>query len=121
MSAPRAKKRLASSARPPLSRMPVTRATAKRIVVADDQASVREGFVLMLDGTLYVSPHTVKSHINRIFAKTGSADRAAAARAEPAEEDVAGADGPATDHPVLGTSRHSSGLGFRHGGEHRPG
>jgi DNA-binding NarL/FixJ family response regulator len=27
---------------------------------------------------LYVSGHTVKSHINRIFAKTGSADRAAA-------------------------------------------
>jgi len=30
--------------------------------------------------TLYVSAHTVKSHINRIFAKTGSADRAAAIR-----------------------------------------
>lgn len=29
---------------------------------------------------LYLSPHTVKSHINRIFAKTGSADRAAAVR-----------------------------------------
>jgi DNA-binding NarL/FixJ family response regulator len=29
---------------------------------------------------LYVSAHTVKSHINRIFAKTGSADRAAAIR-----------------------------------------
>lgn len=29
---------------------------------------------------LYVSTHTVKSHINRIFAKTGSADRATAAR-----------------------------------------
>jgi DNA-binding NarL/FixJ family response regulator len=27
---------------------------------------------------LYLSAHTVKSHINRIFAKTGSADRAAA-------------------------------------------
>jgi DNA-binding NarL/FixJ family response regulator len=27
---------------------------------------------------LYVSAHTVKSHINHIFAKTGSADRAAA-------------------------------------------
>jgi len=26
---------------------------------------------------LYLSPHTVKSHINRIFAKTGSADRSA--------------------------------------------
>jgi DNA-binding NarL/FixJ family response regulator len=29
---------------------------------------------------LYVSTHTIKSHINRIFAKTGSADRAAAVR-----------------------------------------
>jgi DNA-binding NarL/FixJ family response regulator len=29
---------------------------------------------------LYLSLHTVKSHINRIFAKTGSADRAAAIR-----------------------------------------
>jgi DNA-binding NarL/FixJ family response regulator len=27
---------------------------------------------------LYLSTHTVKSHINRIFAKTASADRAAA-------------------------------------------
>jgi DNA-binding NarL/FixJ family response regulator len=31
-------------------------------------------------GELYVSAATVKSHINRIFAKTGSADRAAAVR-----------------------------------------
>jgi DNA-binding NarL/FixJ family response regulator len=31
-------------------------------------------------GDLYLSAHTVKSHINRIFAKTGSADRAAAIR-----------------------------------------
>jgi DNA-binding NarL/FixJ family response regulator len=29
---------------------------------------------------LFLSAHTVKSHINRIFAKTGSADRAAATR-----------------------------------------
>jgi DNA-binding NarL/FixJ family response regulator len=29
---------------------------------------------------LYLSAHTVKSHINRIFAKTGSADRSAAIR-----------------------------------------
>ena len=29
---------------------------------------------------LFLSAHTVKSHINRIFAKTGSADRAAAIR-----------------------------------------
>jgi DNA-binding NarL/FixJ family response regulator len=29
---------------------------------------------------LYLSAHTVKSHINRVFAKTGSADRAAAVR-----------------------------------------
>jgi DNA-binding NarL/FixJ family response regulator len=31
-------------------------------------------------GELYLSSHTIKSHINRIFAKTGSADRAAAIR-----------------------------------------
>jgi DNA-binding CsgD family transcriptional regulator len=30
--------------------------------------------------TLFVSAHTVKSHINRIFAKTGSSDRAGAVR-----------------------------------------
>ncbi len=30
--------------------------------------------------TLYLSPHTVKSHINRIFAKTGSPDRPTALR-----------------------------------------
>ena len=30
--------------------------------------------------TLYLSPHTIKSHINRIFAKTGSPDRATALR-----------------------------------------
>jgi DNA-binding NarL/FixJ family response regulator len=29
---------------------------------------------------LFISAHTIKSHINRIFAKTGSADRAAAIR-----------------------------------------
>jgi DNA-binding NarL/FixJ family response regulator len=29
---------------------------------------------------LYLSSHTIKSHVNRIFAKTGSADRAAAVR-----------------------------------------
>jgi DNA-binding NarL/FixJ family response regulator len=29
---------------------------------------------------LYLSPHTVKSHINRVFTKTGSSDRAAAVR-----------------------------------------
>jgi hypothetical protein len=28
--------------------------------------------------SLYLSAHTIKSHINRIFVKTGSADRAAA-------------------------------------------
>jgi DNA-binding CsgD family transcriptional regulator len=28
--------------------------------------------------SLYLSPHTIKSHINRIFAKTGSPDRVAA-------------------------------------------
>jgi DNA-binding NarL/FixJ family response regulator len=30
--------------------------------------------------SLSLSAHTIKSHINRIFAKTGSADRAAAIR-----------------------------------------
>jgi DNA-binding NarL/FixJ family response regulator len=29
---------------------------------------------------LFLSAHTIKSHVNRIFAKTGSADRAAAIR-----------------------------------------
>ena len=29
---------------------------------------------------LYLSTHTIKTHINRIFAKTGSAGRAAAVR-----------------------------------------
>ncbi len=29
---------------------------------------------------LYLSPHTIKSHINRIFAKTGASDRAAVVR-----------------------------------------
>jgi DNA-binding NarL/FixJ family response regulator len=29
---------------------------------------------------LYLSPHTVKSHINRVFTKTGSSDRATAVR-----------------------------------------
>ncbi len=29
---------------------------------------------------LYLSPNTVKSHINRIFAKTGSSDRATVIR-----------------------------------------
>ena len=29
---------------------------------------------------LYLSAHTIKSHVNRIFAKTGSADRSAAVR-----------------------------------------
>jgi DNA-binding NarL/FixJ family response regulator len=29
---------------------------------------------------LFLSSHTIKSHVNRIFAKTGSADRAAAIR-----------------------------------------
>jgi DNA-binding NarL/FixJ family response regulator len=31
-----------------------------------------------ISGRLYLSSHTVKTHINRIFAKTGSRDRAAA-------------------------------------------
>ncbi|HEY3953564.1 MAG TPA: LuxR C-terminal-related transcriptional regulator [Streptosporangiaceae bacterium] len=87
-----------------------------RIIVADDQASVREGLVLLLGGLpdidvvraagppdgltqreaeilgliargltnpeiaarLFLSNHTIKTHISRIFAKTGSRDRAAA-------------------------------------------
>jgi DNA-binding NarL/FixJ family response regulator len=53
-----------------------------------DGLSQREAEILALiaDGMvnpeiaaeLFLSPHTVKSHISRIFAKTGSADRAAA-------------------------------------------
>ncbi len=31
-------------------------------------------------GTLVLSNHTIKTHINRIFAKTGSANRAEASR-----------------------------------------
>ncbi len=53
-----------------------------RIVIADDQASVREDLVLLTNpeiaARLFLSNHTVKTHINRIFAKTGSRDRAAA-------------------------------------------
>ncbi len=55
-----------------------------------DGLTQREGEILCLiakgrtnpeiAAELYLSAHTVKSHINRIFAKTGSADRAAAIR-----------------------------------------
>jgi len=55
-----------------------------------DGLTKREGEILALmargrtnpeiAATLYLSPHTVKSHINRIFAKTGSPDRATALR-----------------------------------------
>ena len=50
-----------------------------------DGLTIREAEVLELvaqgltnpqiAGTLFVSAHTVKTHINRIFAKTGSANR----------------------------------------------
>jgi DNA-binding NarL/FixJ family response regulator len=106
--------------------------TPLRVVIADDQASVREGLVLLLSGLpgldvvgaaadgeqalalvaehqpdailldlhmpvldgiaatrrltaehpgaarLFLSNHTIKTHISRIFAKTGSRDRVAA-------------------------------------------
>ncbi len=74
-----------------------------RIIVADDQTSVREGLAALPDGLtqreaeilrlitkgltnpeiaarLFLSGHTIKTHINRIFAKTGSRDRVAAIR-----------------------------------------
>ena len=76
-----------------------------RIVIADDQASVpeqklpeklpdgltlREAEILSMmargmtnpdiAAELYISAQTIKSHINRIFAKTGSANRTAAIR-----------------------------------------
>jgi DNA-binding NarL/FixJ family response regulator len=58
--------------------------------VLPDGLTPREGEILMLiaggatnsdiAGRLVLSQHTVKSHINRIFAKTGSRDRAEAVR-----------------------------------------
>jgi DNA-binding NarL/FixJ family response regulator len=55
-----------------------------------DGLTKREGEILALmargrtnaeiAAALYLSPHTVKSHINRVFAKTGSPDRATALR-----------------------------------------
>jgi DNA-binding NarL/FixJ family response regulator len=57
---------------------------------ADDELTPREGEVLRLIAagqsnreiarTLFVSEATVKTHVNRIFAKTGSRDRAQATR-----------------------------------------
>jgi DNA-binding NarL/FixJ family response regulator len=57
---------------------------------APDGLTPREVEILTLIGrgltnpeiaeTLVVSPHTIKTHINRVFTKTGSRDRAAAMR-----------------------------------------
>jgi DNA-binding NarL/FixJ family response regulator len=49
-----------------------------RVEIASALRSAVSGLSVLAD--LYLSAHTVKSHINRIFAKTGSADRAAAVR-----------------------------------------
>lgn len=59
-------------------------------VPAPDGLTPRELEILTLIGqgltnpeiaaTLFLSPHTIKTHVNRIFTKTGSRDRAAAVR-----------------------------------------
>jgi DNA-binding NarL/FixJ family response regulator len=68
----------------------MTAATAPRAVptAAPDDLTQREAEILRLiaqgltnpeiAARLFLSGHTIKTHINRIFAKTGSADRAAA-------------------------------------------
>ncbi len=92
--------------RPGMNDPGMTEAEPVTVVVADDQAAVREGLVLLLgtlpgiavaaqaeDGAaaagrsnreiaraLFVSEATVKTHVNRIFAKTGSRDRTQAVR-----------------------------------------
>ena len=56
---------------------------AVTVVVADDQSAVREGLVLLLGtlpgiaviGEAEHGEAAVKTHVNRIFAKTGSRDR----------------------------------------------
>ena len=58
--------------------------------IAPDGLTPREMEILTLIGqgltnpeiaaTLFLSPHTIKTHINRVFTKTGSRDRAAAVR-----------------------------------------
>ena len=68
-----------ASAEPPAAPAPA---------VLPDGLTQREGEILGLiargltnpeiAGRLFLSNHTVKTHINRIFAKTGSRDRAAA-------------------------------------------
>jgi DNA-binding NarL/FixJ family response regulator len=69
---------------------PVRQASPARPEVLPDGLTRREAEILSMmargmtnpgiAAELYLSTHTIKSHINRIFAKTGSADRAAAVR-----------------------------------------
>jgi DNA-binding NarL/FixJ family response regulator len=83
---PGVQQRLLSAA----ARAPETPAAAPGEVLNDDELTPREAEVLKLIAagqsnreiarTLFVSEATVKTHVNRIFAKTGSRDRAQAIR-----------------------------------------
>ena len=62
-------------------------ATAGRAAEPPDGLTRREAVLIArglttteIAGELFLSGNTVKTHINRIFAKTGSRDRAAASR-----------------------------------------
>ena len=83
---PGVQQRLLSAA----ARAPETPAAAPGAALNDDELTPREAEVLKLIAagqsnreiarTLFVSEATVKTHVNRIFAKTGSRDRAQAIR-----------------------------------------
>ncbi|HMD92435.1 MAG TPA: response regulator transcription factor [Trebonia sp.] len=83
---PGVQQRLLSAA----ARAPETPAAAPGAARSDDELTPREAEVLKLIAagqsnreiarTLFVSEATVKTHVNRIFAKTGSRDRAQAIR-----------------------------------------
>ena len=83
---PGVQQRLLSAA----ARAPETPAAAPGAACGDDELTPREAEVLKLIAagqsnreiarTLFVSEATVKTHVNRIFAKTGSRDRAQAIR-----------------------------------------
>ena len=83
---PGVQQRLLSAA----ARAPETPAAAPGAACSDDELTPREAEVLKLIAagqsnreiarTLFVSEATVKTHVNRIFAKTGSRDRAQAIR-----------------------------------------
>jgi DNA-binding NarL/FixJ family response regulator len=83
---PGVQQRLLSAA----ARAPETPAAAPAAALNDDELTPREAEVLKLIAagqsnreiarTLFVSEATVKTHVNRIFAKTGSRDRAQAIR-----------------------------------------